>query len=368
MASSDPRVGALALARIPGIGARLWRRLSRAFGEPAEVLRADASAWKSLGMSVQIMEAVKRPPWSGAEADMRWLDGADNRFCLLLGTSDYPPRLDQISSPPVTLFVEGEVLSLYQDQIAMVGSRNPTAEGRRNAALFARGFAGCGFVVTSGLALGIDGDSHQGALSVGGQTIAVCAHGLDQIYPRRHCSLASTIVDHGALVSEFPPGTPIKPGHFPQRNRIISGLSLGVVVIEASQRSGSLITAYQALDQNRMIFALPSSIHNAMASGCHRLIREGAVLVRSAQDVLTELLPQRSQSPAGAVGSEPESDGLNLEPDARSVLRALEGGPASRDMLALRTGLTAATLSSILLLLELHSRVALTPGGYYSRI
>jgi DNA processing protein len=264
--------------------------------------------------------------------------------------------------------VQGDLGLLQSPQLAIVGSRNPTVSGTANAREFAAFLASTGLTITSGLAIGIDGAAHKGALSRG-TSIAVTGTGLDRVYPAAHRKLAHQLAEQGALVSEYPPGTPPKAENFPRRNRIISGLSVGVLVVEATLRSGSLITARLALEQGREVFAIPGSIHNPQARGCHRLIREGAKLVESAQDIFEELEsllgtlyePATESSPAAA------SETLLTDPEYIHLLEAMGFDPISVDELIVRTGLTPESVSSMLLLLELEGHVSSAPGGYYSR-
>jgi DNA processing protein len=290
----------------------------------------------------------------------------------LLPLSDplYPPLLRQIPDPPFALFVRGDATLLSEPQLAMVGSRNPSVEGRRNAEEFAEYLAKCGLVIVSGMALGIDAASHRGALK-DGKTVAVWGTGLDKTYPPRNRELAEEIIAKGAVVSEFPPGTPPLPMHFPRRNRIISGLSVGTLVVEAAKQSGSLITARTASEQGREVFAIPGSIHNPVARGCHRLLRDGAKLVESAGDILEELAPLLGLTalPALPAGADVPAEGAPPEdPEYKLLLNSLDFAPTSVDSLVERTGLTPDVVSSMLLMLELQGHVEASPGGRYSRV
>jgi len=284
---------------------------------------------------------------------------------------DYPPQLRAIPDPPALLHLQGDAASLAAPAIAIVGSRRPTPAGRETAYAFARGLAAGGLVITSGLAAGIDAEAHRGALDAGGRTVAVCGTGLDVVYPASNARLAERIAARGALVSEFPPGTPPLPHHFPRRNRLISGLALGVLVVEAQHRSGSLITARLAAEQGREVFALPGSIHNPLARGCHRLIRDGARLVESVEEVLAglqadlfgALAPGAAQAPAGTAFS-----GGPLDREAKILLNACGFEPVDVDTLVARTGFQAGSVASMLVLLELRGEVESCAGGLYCRL
>jgi DNA processing protein len=277
--------------------------------------------------------------------------------------------LREIPDPPPLLFVHGDPEVLHTPQLAMVGSRNPSVSGSETAREFAYHLATSGLSITSGLAIGIDGASHAGALDAGGITIAVTGTGLDRVYPASQHDLAHRIAEQGALVSEFPPQTQVKSGNFPRRNRIISGLALGTLVVEAAHKSGSLITARLASEQGREVFAIPGSIHNPMARGCHRLIRQGAKLVETANDVLEELAPLLQElEPLPHQGTQ-ESLELRDELDAeyQLLLKCMGFDPTPIDLLIERSGLTAEVVSSMLILLELEGHVSSAPGGIYCR-
>ena len=280
---------------------------------------------------------------------------------VFLDRPGYPSRLAQIPDPPPAVLVQGDVALLDGPQLAIVGSRNATPAGRDTAYMLAAALAEAGLTVTSGLAEGIDASAHRGALAGGGATIAVLGTGPDRIYPRQHQELAQTIVSTGSLISEQPVGTPPRGFNFPRRNRIISGLSLGVLVVEAGPRSGSLITARLAADQGREVFAVPGGIHNPLARGCHALLREGAKLVESVTDILEELPPlpggRRTEEAAPTAG----------DTDQDPVLAGLGDAPASLDLLVQRTGLTVEQVSTMLLTLQLDGLVTALPGGLYGR-
>jgi len=283
------------------------------------------------------------------------------------GDAEYPQLLEQISGPPARLFVNGDPGLLHMPSLAIVGSRNPTRAGARNAFEFARHLAGCGFCIVSGLAEGIDTAAHRGALDAGAATVAFLGHGIDRVYPASNRDLAHEIARHGALVSEFPLGTPPGRSNFPQRNRLISGVSLGTLVVEAARRSGSLITARHAGDQGREIFALPGSIHNPLARGCHQLIRQGAKLVETADDILAELAPLVSHLRQNTVESTTNVTPGDFADDEYQLLKKHLGhDPAGIDELAENSGLTIDQVSSMLLILELEGEVESLSGGRYS--
>ncbi len=350
------------------------RELLDAHGAPARSLAAGASAWRAAGLGEAQIQRICQPDGETLQRAQRWLERAGHH---LLGwhDPDYPPLLRRISSPPLALFVDGDPSLLWHAGVAIVGSRSPTAGGRDNAYSFAKAFAASGTAVISGMAAGIDAAAHEAALSVPqGVTVAVLGTGPDLAYPPHHAGLRERIAAQGAVVSEHPPGTPAKPAHFPSRNRILAGLALGTLVVEATERSGALITARQAGDNGREVFAVPGSIHNPMARGCHRLIREGAGLVENAQEVLDALVPMASELAdflrgrlAGStarphIGSDAALAPLN--PDYQPLWLALGHDPTGMDLLVERTGLTAAELSSMLLVMELDGRVAVEHGRY----
>lgn len=304
-----------------------------------------------------------------AGRDAAWLERSGTQLVSCFDVA-YPPLLRESGHAPAFLYVRGDAGLLASAQLAIVGSRSPTAGGRADAFEFARYLAGAGLTITSGLALGIDAAAHRGALAGGGRTIAVCGSGLDRVYPREHEALAAEIAASGALVSEFPPGVPPLRANFPQRNRVISGLALGVLVVEAARQSGSLITARHAGEQGRETFAIPGSIHNPLSRGCHQLIRSGAKLVESAADILDELrIPFSIQSlePAKTVAGEVPGEPPPLDKEYEILLDALGFDPTGVDTIVERTGLPADSVASMLLILELEGRIAPHPGGRYSR-
>jgi DNA processing protein len=297
-----------------------------------------------------------------------WLAEPDQHL-LTRGEPGYPALLANLSDAPSGLFVKGDVSALGLPALAIVGSRNPTRGGERNAFEFARHMAASGFVIVSGLATGIDAAAHRGAIAAGGITVAVLGNGVDVVYPSSNRQLAAEVAASGALVSEYPPGTEPRRAYFPQRNRLISGLSLGTLVVEAARRSGSLITARLAAEQGREVFAIPGSIHNPLARGCHRLIRDGAKLVESADDVFSELGPLaahaleklKATADPGAAPA-PERD----DEEYVKLRQSLSHDPVDIDTLVRQSGLTIEQVSSMLLILELDGSVEKLPGGRFA--
>jgi DNA processing protein len=358
----------LRLLLTPGLGRESARRLLAAFGSAAAIFEAPEAAWSRV-VGAAACKALARPaPDLAAQiaASRRWVTESADRALVTLGDPAYPPLLLEASDPPLMLFVRGRVGLLRQSSLAIVGSRSPTVQGSDNARAFATELSGAGLTVVSGLAHGIDAAAHEGALCGPGSTVAVVGTGLDQVYPRSHADLAQRIAAAGALVSEYPPGTPPLAAHFPQRNRIIAGLSRGTLVVEAALRSGSLITARLAAEAGREVFAIPGSIHSPQSRGCHALIRQGAKLVETAQDIVEELgLPvmegSTAAAQAGSAGDPPGS------PASDPILEALGHDPVSLDALMARCGWPAAELSARLLEMELEGRVARLPGGLFQR-
>ena len=349
----------LRLLRTPGVGRDSARRLLAAFGSAAAVFDAAPAALRTL-LGPELASALGEPPEGHDEqvsATQAWLAHDATRKVLTLGDADYPPQLLECADPPLLLFAQGRLDLLRAPSIAVVGSRNPTPQGAENAKAFAGHLSRSGLTIVSGLALGIDGAAHQGALGGPGSTIAVMGTGADRIYPARHRSLAHRIAEQGLLLTEFPLGAPPLPEHFPMRNRIIAGLARATLVVEAALPSGSLSTARSAVEAGRDVFAIPGSIHSPQSRGCHALIKQGAKLVESADDILGELDWQRRIEPAAAPPST-RSDAL---------LDALGHDPATLDALSARTGLSTAELNARLLDLELDGAVARLPGGLYQR-
>ena len=363
----------LILARTPGLHAGTLTPLLERFGSVAALLSSSRTGLQVAGLRQAAIDWLQSPDGQLLDLDEKWLESPAHAF-ISWGSQHYPSLLGQVIDAPVGLFVSGNVEVLQSPQLAIVGSRNPTRAGAETARCFASHLSLAGLTITSGLAVGIDAASHRGALDAQGQTIAVCGTGLDQLYPASHGQLAEDIVARGALVSEFPCGTPPLKQHFPRRNRLISGLSLGTLVVEAAPKSGSLITARLAAEQGREVFAIPGSIHNPLARGCHQLIREGAKLVESADDIFPELgfLTATLAAQPVAVSMHKCTDSSRvsagvLDKDLKILLDALGFDPASVDLLVQRTGLEVGEVASMLLILELDGRIESFPGGLYAR-
>jgi len=358
----------LALLRAPGVGPVRFARLLDHFGTAAAALAADRAEWARLGLPDTALDYLRDPDWRRVEQDLAWLERSGNHL-LRLDDARYPPLLRQIAQPPPLLFVHGDPDCLRTPQLAIVGTRNPSPLGRETAHRFAAHLAEDGLTITSGLALGIDAAAHQGALAGNGRTVAVMGTSLERVYPAKHRDLAHAIAERGALVSELPIGTPALAENFPRRNRLISGLALGVLVVEAAIQSGSLITARLALDQGREVFAIPGSIHNPLAKGCHALIRQGAKLVETATDILEELGPLAAAGASESTTAAPAAAAqVPLDDDYRQLLAGMGDAPAGVDLLVERCALTAEVVSSMLLILELEGYVAAVPGGLYCRL
>ena len=361
----------LRLLLTPGIGPETARKLMAALGPPQAIWQCSHSDWARV-VSARIALAMAQEPdelQPLLRNTVAWLEADPaGRAIVTLGDPDYPAALLDTDDPPALLYAMGQIDQLRQlrahQALAMVGSRNPTPQGKLNAHAFARNLSQAGLTIVSGLALGIDGASHEGALEGASPghiaTIAVVGTGLDRVYPRSHLQLAHRIAQQGLILSEYPLGTQPRPENFPRRNRIISGLSQGTLVVEAALESGSLITARQALDQGREVFAIPGSIHSPQSKGCHALIRQGAKLVESAQDVFEEL---HTPDPTAQLP-------LTLEPTspATGLLSHLGHDPVNLDTLQARTGLDTPHLQAELLDLELAGQVERLPGGLFQRV
>lgn len=342
------------LSLVPGLGGLRLRRLLAEFGLPDRIIAAGRAAL-ARHVGEQLADRILADADAVAvERCLAWASGAGNAI-VTLADAAYPPQLLEIPDPPALLYVRGELRLLARPGLAIVGSRNATPQGVTNAENLARGFSAAGLTIVSGLALGIDAAAHRGALGEAGSTIAVLGTGIDVMYPPRNAKLGEEIAERGALVSEFPLGTPPVTSNFPRRNRIISGLARGVLVVEAAISSGSLITARAAAEQGRDVFAVPGSIHSPLSKGCHALIKEGAKLVETVQDVLGELQPAPTSASSAPVTNDALLDHMGYD-------------PCNVDILCERSGLTADKVSAILLQLELAGRVTSLPGGRYQRV
>lgn len=381
----------LRLSLTPGVGDTTARRLLAAFGLPDQVFAQSQSALRQVVTPAQSL-ALLTPPasWSAqCHLTRAWLAEAEGRSIVTLADAAYPRVLLEMSDPPLLLYLQGRTDLLSHPQcLAVVGSRNPTPQGELTAHDMSRALAAAGVCIVSGMALGVDGAAHSGALDAAGATIAVVGTGLDRVYPRRHLALAHRIAQTGLLVSEFALGSSPAPANFPKRNRIIAGLSQGTLVVEAALASGSLITARLAAEMGREVFAIPGSIHAPQAKGCHALIRQGAKLVETAQDVLEDMRMLASAAPVQsrqAVPAEPPALGASdasapltdqggeavpagvCGPQA-SLLAQMGYHPLSLDALQARTGHAAADLQAWLMELELDGHIARVPGGLFQRL
>jgi DNA processing protein len=360
----------LGLFCVPRLSLKLSHRLLKHYQTPAKVLMATAQQLRAFRVKEDAINAIVNYRQLHHISDVgqrvmearRWQAEAADNHIIHWAHPSYPAALREIAQAPLLLFVAGDAVLLNKPQLAMVGSRAPSIDGLRMAEQFAAQLSQAGLLITSGLALGIDAASHAGALSVGLPTIAVMATGIDKVYPRRHEALAQQIRSNGVLVSEFPLGTAPRAAHFPQRNRIISGLSTAVFVIEAAVKSGSLITARLALEQNRDVFAMPGSIHNPVAKGCHQLIREGAKLVETTRQILDEVSPQLPEVllvPATGLNVP-----LELNAEQQMVLEQMGFEAVAIDLLVERTGLSVTDLSAVLAELTLRGEVESAAGGF----
>jgi DNA processing protein len=356
----------LRLALLEGVSARTVRELLAAFGLPGAIFEAPSAALARVAGDpvARALQAQSAPDVTDAvERSMRWLQSDASRSLLTLADSDYPPQLLELSDPPPLLYLQGRRDLLGRPALAIVGSRNASRQGEANAEAFAAHLGGCGLTIVSGLALGIDAAAHRGALDGEAGTVAVLGTGIDVVYPASNRALTARIAQRGLLLSEYPLGTAAIAHHFPRRNRIIAALARGVLVVEAALHSGSLITARLAAELGREVMAIPGSIHSPVTRGCHRLIRDGARLVESAQDVLEELRMNSSHGSRPA----PDAPATVDAPDA-SLLQAMGHDPVDLDTLAQRTGLPPGPLSARLLELELTQDVERLGGNSYQRL
>lgn len=362
----------LCLALTPEIGPKSFQSIILSHYSPSDVFSLDETTLKQLGIREKARKHLKRfpptKPHKSVEQTLKWQDSHNNHHVILFGDGDYPDRLKHIATPPPVLMVKGQTSALTLNQVAVVGSRVPTAAGKQQAHDFAFELAHQGLAITSGLARGIDGAAHQGALAANGATLAVLGTGLNNIYPKAHKKLAEQITEKGALISEFPLDTQAFQGNFPRRNRIVSGLSLGTLVVEAALKSGSLITARQALEQNREVFAIPGAVSNPQKAGCHHLIRQGAVLVESADQITHELMTivdyQQAADPAHSAKSPKSERPVSEDPHEQSLLKALDYDGASIDTLISRSGLSASELTGMLMMMEIKGWVSHDSGEY----
>lgn len=370
----SPLLAALALQRVPGIGRRAQHHTLTALGGLTALCAADDRQLLATGLNREAVSAFRAQLDAGSPDDIAWLE-ADSHHILHLDDPRYPAPLCALDDAPLTLWAVGDLDLLSPPAIAMVGSRNPTAGGTETAHAFATDLAARGLVVASGLAAGIDAAAHRGALAAQGMTIAVIGTGADRVYPAANRELAHEIARDGLLLSEFALGTAPHPSHFPQRNRLISALSAGVLVVEAAVRSGSLITARLAGEQGRAVMAIPGSIHNPMARGCHRLIRDGAKLVESTNDVLEEIggqlapaetAPQADPHRRADTESSATESG-ELPAAHRALLTCVGHDPVSVDQLVERSGEPVGHVSSVLLMLELSGHLNRDADGRFSR-
>jgi len=353
----------LALSLTRGLGGENARRLLKEFGSPEAVFAASINLLKSVVKADVAAEISNGIAQDAVTPALAWLEDANNHI-LTLADSDYPQALLNIPDPPLLLYVKGRLDLLNRPALAVVGSRSATPQGINNAEAFAKSLSDAGLCIISGLAHGIDAAAHRGGLRGQGSSVAVIGTGLDKVYPATNRDLAHALAEQGTLVSEFPLGTPPLAANFPRRNRLISGMSLGCLVVEASLQSGSLITARLALEQGRDVFAIPGSIHAPQSKGCHALLKQGAKLVEAAQDILEEL-GGLLVSPVPAANSEgPASEGQ----DEDELLEHLGFDAVDVDTLSVRSGLTVSRLSAMLLTLELNGRICVLPGGLYQRI
>jgi DNA processing protein len=351
----------LSLSQIEGLGCQTFCQLLKTFGSPSEIYRKKFKELRAVVSEKIALEIGQGVDQTGLQDTLTWLAQANNHL-VTLADADYPKALLEIADPPPLLYAKGNLALLNKLSIAIVGSRNASVQGEKNAEAFAQGLAEHGLCIVSGLALGIDGAAHRGALKAKGDTIAVVGTGLDMVYPAQHRDLAHQIASNGLIISEFPLGTLSKPQNFPRRNRLISGLSLGCLVVEANLKSGSQITARLSAEQGREVFAIPGSIHSPLAKGCHQLIKQGAKLVDSLQDIVEELNLSKAVSAPLAEENSPTNQ------DQQTLLDAMAYDAISIETLVQLTGLTVSTLSSMLTLLELEGRITGLAGGQYQQI
>ncbi len=366
----DDALAWVTLTRAPALTAATVLKALERLESAGGIVTASEAVHMRVGIPAAARDFLRQSGGGPDAAERTWLQ--NERHHLLPFTDPrYPTLLRSLTDCPIALYVAGNVDALCDPQLAVVGSRNPTLQGRETAFDFARHLAQRGLAITSGLAQGIDAAAHLGALAAQGITIAVLGNGIDQVYPRGHRHLSETIEQHGALISEFPLGTAPRAANFPRRNRIIAALTLGTLVVEAASRSGSRITARAANDCGREVFAVPGSIHNPLSRGCHELIKQGAKLTETPDDILSELNFSgffAAASRAAAAGSERNPGAPGMDKEHKILLDALGFDPADIDMLVVRTGFKPEAVSSMMLILELEGHVQAAPGGRYSRV
>ncbi|MBA2652737.1 MAG: DNA-protecting protein DprA [Tatlockia sp.] len=346
----------LALNRIGQIGPRTILKLLKRWPELKEMFKLNSEQLQQAGLPTQMAYSIKNFELKNVEADLRWQE-KDNHHLLTWADPNYPELLKQIYDPPAVLYAQGDLSCLQQKAVAIVGSRNPSITGAETSKRFAFELAANQVTIISGLALGIDSKAHQGCLDARGKTIAVMGTGIDYIYPRQNRELADKICQNGLIITEFPLKTGPRAGHFPRRNRIISGLSLITLVVEAAIRSGSLITARLALEQNRDVFAVPSSIHNPQARGCHYLLQQGAKLVTSSQEIMEELgLESQTLVKTNKAGT--------LARDNKNLVKCIGFEITTVDQIIFRSGLDVQEVACGLATLELQGAITAVPGGY----
>ena len=354
----------IALRLVRGVGNVTYRQLLERFASPREILRASPATLTEAGISARIAREIAAfDQWQAVEAELEHLAGLNARL-VTQTESEYPERLRQIHDPPPFLYIRGHFTPQDDLAIALVGARTASTYGRKMARELAHELAGCGVCVVSGLARGIDSEAHQASLEAGGRTIAVLGSGLDVMYPREHIALAERIAESGAVVSEFSFGSQPEAGNFPYRNRVISGISLGTVVVEATEKSGSLITAQCALDQNREVFAVPGPVTASRSRGPHRLIKDGAKLVESIDDILSEIAPALARTDRDEK-NETSAPVVPLEPDEERVFQLFPEEAVHVDTLITGSGLAPARVLEVLLGLELKGIVTQQPGMYF---
>ncbi|RUR13585.1 DNA-processing protein DprA [Legionella sp. km772] len=347
----------LALNRMNQVGPRTVLKLQERWPDLEELFELSLSEMEHAGLPTRLAHTLKQFNFNLIDEDLNWQNAASDNHLLSWESPDYPALLREIADPPVVLYAQGQLSALKKPTLAVVGSRNPSIAGSENAKQFAKEIANQGVTIVSGLALGVDAQAHLGCLASQGQTIAVLGTGIDCIYPRRHLKLAGQIREKGLVMSEFPLKSPPIAGHFPRRNRIISGLSLCTLVIEAAIKSGSLITARMALDQNRDVLAIPGSIHNPLARGCHYLLQQGAKLVTSINDVLNEL---RLDSPPLAT----DKSFFSLASESENLVKFIGFETTSIDQMVVRSGFSLEQITNQLAELELQGTITAVPGGY----